>query len=935
VRRFVLIGVVVVVGGLTTASSAGASGWAIQPTPNPTVPQGTLTAVTCTSAKACTAVGYAPDAAGTIVTLAERWDGAAWTIQPTPNPAGATTGALDGVSCSSMSACIAVGHYVDRAGTTGTLSEAWDGNAWTVQPTPNPVGATDSELHGVSCSTAVACTAVGSSSDSGGSALTLAERWNGSSWTIQTTPNPTGSDFMFRGVSCTTASACTAVGQYTAPGGAAAALAEVWDGTSWTTQSTPNTPGANDSLDSVSCMSQGACTAVGHSFGFFDTRVSLAERWDGTSWTIQTTPNPVGSSFVYLRGVSCTTPSACTAVGFYTNSAGLQVTLAEVWDGTDWTIQSTPNPAGPSFVGLFGVSCSAPSACTAAGESQDSSAAQLALAERWDGSSWTIVDTPNPAGADPLGTELARVSCSTVSRCVSVGISSTELLAESRNGSTWTIQDTPSPAGAQRSLLVGVSCTSPPACVAVGSYVDSAGARHTLAAGWDGDNWSLQPVPLPAGARSGSLFGVSCTSPMACIAVGNYVNGAGTTVTLVEGWDGTSWSVVQSPNPAGARDSELGGVSCSTAAACTAVGFYLDSTGAFLPLVETQSGSGWVVQAAPLPAGASSRAFLVAVSCSAATACTAMGSYTNSQTFTSAGLAERWDGSNWTVQPTASPVTGANVSVSGVSCASSTSCIAVGDYTDSASHQFTLAEAWNGTSWRVQPSPNPPGALSSTLSGVSCATTTNCTAVGSSFGASPNGGDAPSVSLAEQYNASMARAPTSLTAAPQLVIFPPPFGVGLGKVSATLTSGGSPVAGRTITFAVSGIPLCRSVTGANGTATCNVSFLGELIVLFVGGYSAAFAGDSKYLSSSATTPWIELGQFGLARQASLGAHRRASIVGGTLTRGRVRYAVLVRRSRHCVIGLAFKALRRMRPGRYTLTLKLNRGTQVRRTVALK
>jgi hypothetical protein len=931
-----LIGAAVVVAALTTASSAGASGWGIQPTPNPTIPQGTLSSVSCTSATACTAVGYAPDAAGTIVTLAERWDGAAWTIQPTPNPADAVTGALDGVSCSSTSACIAVGHYVDGAGTTGTLSEAWDGNAWTVQPTPNPAGATDSELHGMSCSTAVACTAVGSSIDSGGSQLTLAQRWNGANWTIQTTPNPTGSDSFLRGVSCTTASACSAVGQYTAPGGATAALAEVWDGTTWTTQSTPNTPGANSSLDSVSCTSPSACTAVGHSFGFFDTRVSLAERWDGTSWTIQSTPNPIGSSFVYLRGVSCTTPSACTAVGFYTNSAGSQVTLAEVWDGTGWMIQSTPNPAGPTFVGLSGVSCSAPSACTGAGESQDSSATRLALTERWDGSSWTILVTPNPAGAVPQGTELARVSCSTVSRCISVGISSTKPLAESRDGSTWTIQDTPSPPGAQRSFLLGVSCASPLACLAVGSYVDSAGAEHSLAEGWNGGNWSLQPVPLPAGAPSGSLIGVSCTSPMACVAVGSYVNGAGMTVTLVEGWDGTSWSVVQSHNPAGARDSELGGVSCSTAVACTAVGFQQDSTGALLPLIETESGSGWVVETVSLPAGASSPAFLTAVSCSAATACTAIGSYTNSQSFASAGLAERWDGSNWTVQPTASPATGASVSLSGVSCTSSTHCIAGGDYsTDSAGHRFTLAEAWDGASWSVQPSPNPPGALSSQLSGVSCATTTNCTAVGSSFSASPNGGDAPVVSLAEEYSAPMARAPTSLTAAPQLVIFPPPFGVGLGKVSATLTSGGSPLAGRTIEFAVGWIPLCRSVTAANGTATCNVSFLGELIVLFAGGYSAAFAGDSKYLPASATTPWIELGQFGLARQTSLGAHRQASIVGGTLTRGQVRYAVLVRRSRHRVTGLAFKALRRMRPGRYTLTLKLTRGTQIRRTVALK
>jgi hypothetical protein len=931
VRRFVLICVAMVVMALTTASAAGAAGWTIQPTPNPTVPQGALSAVSCTSAAACTAVGYAPDVAGPIVPLAERWDGTAWMIQSTPNVAGTTAGALEGVACISMTTCIAVGHYVDSAGTTVTLAEAWDGSDWTIKATPNPAGATGSFLSGVSCSSAKACTALGDYIVGAGTGaeLTLAERWNGSNWTIQTTPNPTGSDFMFRGVSCPTASACTAVGQYTAPGGAAAALAEVWDGTSWTTQPTPNTPGANDSLDSVSCTSPSACTAVGDSAGFFGPQTALAERWDGTSWTVQSTPNPADSSFVYLRGVSCSTASACSAVGFYTNSAGSQVTLAEVWDGTGWTIQSTPNPAGPSFVGLLGVSCSASSACNAVGLTE--MGPTLTLAEHWDGSSWTIQSTPNPAGA--VTTNLVGVSCSSASQCVSVGFSPVPgtPLAESWDGSSWTLQSVPSPADADSSILSRVSCASPMACVAVGFYLDSAGARHTLAEGWNGSSWSLQPTPEPVGAKGSFLDGVSCTSPTACVAVGSYVNSAGTTVTLIDGWDGTSWSLQQSPNPAGATDSELNGVSCPTAAACTAVGFYSNGPGTDLPLAEARSGGGWVIQAVPLPAAAGNVARFTTVSCSAATACTALG-FLGSQGPLPAGFAERWDGSTWTVQPIARPATADEVVLFGITCAASTDCIAVGSYIDSTSHaELTLAEAWDGGSWTVQPSPNPPGAHGSALNAVSCPTTTVCTAVGWSFSGGPNGGDTPSAALAERYTAPV---PTSLTAAPQLVIFPPPFGVGLGTVSATLTSRGSALGGRPVAFNVGGLPLCSAVTDANGTATCHVGFFAELIVLFAGSYSATFTGDASFRPSSASVPWIALGS-GVFAAARVGPHRHVSIVQGTITRSRVLYAVLVRRTNHGVTSLGFKALRRIRPGRYTLTLKLTGGIQVHRTIALR
>jgi hypothetical protein len=111
-------------------------------------------------------------------------------------------------------------------------------------------------------------------------------------------------------------------------------------------------------------------------------------------------------------------------------------------------------------------------------------------------------------------------------------------------------------------------------------------------------------------------------------------------------------------------------------------------------------------------------------------ACTAVGYYVNSAG-TPETLAEHWDGTTWTIQPTPN----GEVSLSAVSCTSATACSAVGDYVSTiapgTTGELTLAEAWDGTTWTIQPTPNSTGRANSFLNGVSCTSTTKCTAVGS------------------------------------------------------------------------------------------------------------------------------------------------------------------------------------------------------------
>jgi len=310
------------------------------------------------------AAGVASAAGAAAVNAAAGSSG--WSIQHVPQPRGAMNPGLGGVSCPSGTACTSVGAYNPRAGGASTLAEHWNGTRWSVQSTPNPK--TWSFLNAVSCSSASACTAVGYYYPvaPGGAALTFAERWNGKRWSIQATPNPAGQSGQLLGVSCPSASACTAVG-YDSSG----TLAERWNGKRWSTQTTLNPAPKRKSqlLTDVSCPSAAACIATG---AYYNTsvgaEVTLAEHWNGRTWSIKSTPNPTGATFSEAGNVSCTSVSACTAVGVYNTTSGSHI-LAERWNGKRWSLQTTPNPAGATSSSLGSVSCSSATACTAIGGS--------------------------------------------------------------------------------------------------------------------------------------------------------------------------------------------------------------------------------------------------------------------------------------------------------------------------------------------------------------------------------------------------------------------------------------------------------------------------------------------------------------------------------------------------------------------------------------
>ncbi len=370
--RAVIVGLAVAALMLCASSMASAAPeWRLTSTPNPAETYTShLNGTSCTpKTTVCTAVGSYQTEFGNPLPIAERWSGTEWKLQTVPNPAGSKRTTLDKVSCPTTTSCEGVGYYEPSAGVNRAFAAVWNGTEWKLQTTPEPVGALSAQLEDVSCTAAGACTAVGSYKNSSGTRLSLAERWNGTEWKIQTTPNPASAKAVEAGgVSCASAESCVMVGSY-------------------------------ENGSSV--------------------RVPFSETWNGTEWTVKTVSNPSGSVRTYATSVSCTSASACTLVGTFANSSEVESGFAERWNGTEWSLQTVAKPSGAKSYSFFGVSCVSATECTTSGTLMTTGVVYMPLAERWNGTAWTVESTPNGGGGQGfLG---GGVSCVSATFCAAVG----------------------------------------------------------------------------------------------------------------------------------------------------------------------------------------------------------------------------------------------------------------------------------------------------------------------------------------------------------------------------------------------------------------------------------------------------------------------------------------------------------------------------------
>ena len=299
----------------------------------------------------------------------------------------------------------------------------------------------------------------------------LADQWDGTSWTATAPVSPSGSTSL-SSVSCTSPTFCIAVGNF---GQQNAPLAEEWDGSEWSIQSTiPTTP-----LSSISCASPTFCMAVGFASSNATVTSGTAE-WNGTAWESVTAPSP-GSGVNVLAGVSCLTSSWCVAVGEYASSAppppytSANDSLALSWDGTSWSVQPTPN-AEPSIVNFpQSVSCSSTSRCLAVGNtkvvSMSGGIVPAANTYSWNGSTWSLVLVPNTSYP-------GTVSCPPNASCVATspvpGSSPAvpaDAMVDSWDGTAWSEIPGTEAGGGGGAGLDSISCPTDTFCAAVGYLI--------------------------------------------------------------------------------------------------------------------------------------------------------------------------------------------------------------------------------------------------------------------------------------------------------------------------------------------------------------------------------------------------------------------------------------------------------------------------------
>jgi hypothetical protein len=349
---------------LASTATAATPAWVTVPSVNPSAAANVLDAVSARTATDAWAVGQfqaAGDDAGLQI-LAERWNGTSWQQVPTPNIVRQDERLL-GVSASGPNDAWAVGNTNGiSAASHSTLAAHWDGAAWTIVATPAAEsGGRLASLYGVADLGPANAWAVGQGKD----ARPLAEHWDGTAWSIVPVPVPAvpaGTSFAnaaLTGISAVSATDIWAVGTTTAIQGVNVVkftLAEHWNGTAWSIVKTANTAEPT-ALNGVTAISATNAWAVGNGFNnVHDTSATVAnqaviEHWDGTAWSIVTSPSTVPE----LGSVSAASAADIWATGVAFDASGtipVNVTRTEHWNGTAWSVVASPNgPAGDTTLG--------------------------------------------------------------------------------------------------------------------------------------------------------------------------------------------------------------------------------------------------------------------------------------------------------------------------------------------------------------------------------------------------------------------------------------------------------------------------------------------------------------------------------------------------------------------------------------------------------
>ncbi|MGH9016328.1 MAG: hypothetical protein ACRDY1_01150 [Acidimicrobiales bacterium] len=473
--------------------------------------------------------------------------------------------------------------------------------------------------------------------------------------------------------------------------------------------------------------------------------------------------------------------------------------------------------------------------------------------------SWTVAATPAPSGFE--GTQLQGVSCPTTTFCVAVGadivgsagpgdVAYQALIETTDDGRIWTTDTSvPGPPGMVTSSLGGVSCPSSTFCMAVGSY-NTANSNGTLVDTFNGTSWSYLASPAndTPGIYSQAFDAVSCVSSSLCVAVGDFYYG--TVGPLMESWAEGTWSYDTDVSDLSPSTGQLTSISCSSATWCVAAGWQ-GSGYDLTTFAESYDGTEALSEQTPNPQPAGLASQLFGISCWSADDCLAVGesNATPGNPATADTLVESDSGGTWTLVGSAS-VLG---QLRAVSCPGPSLCAAAGSspvQVDGSLLNESLVETMDGSTWSTTPTPDPASVLGNVLEANSCTGaapggTPLCVAAGDS-GYSPS----PSVPAPLVMTSTYPEL-TTLT----LTSSPDPSNAGQSVTLTALVAGSD--GGGTVAFSAAGAPL-SGCTAVGLTATSTLAYVAKCVTSTLppgfDAVGAAYSGDNAAAGSSGSLP---------------------------------------------------------------------------------
>jgi hypothetical protein len=305
-------------------------------------------------------------------------------------------------------------------------------------------------------------------------------------------------------------------------------------------------------------------------------------------------PNP-GSLSNTLRGIAAVNASDIWAVGDFSNHTGPGQTLIEHWTGSSWSWGTGQNPGSLSNT-LRGIAAVNASDLWAVGDYRDTTGPIKMLIEHWNGSSWSMVTVPNPGSAFNILWGIAAVNASDIWAVggFSNPTGPSQTLIEHLVGSSWSQVPSPSP-GSASNFLWGIAAVNASDLWAVGDYRNPTSPGQTLIEHWNGFSWSWGTGQNP-GSLSNTLRGIAAVNASDLWAVGDYRNTIGPRNSLIE----HNWIRVPGLFP-GSVNNFLRGIAEFFAGILWAVGRFQNTTGPGKELIERWDGFSWIRVPGPSP----------------------------------------------------------------------------------------------------------------------------------------------------------------------------------------------------------------------------------------------------------------------------------------------------------------------------------------------